>query len=145
MVLNNVQENFTRLDSISPGKPVNVMEPLKRRRTSMAPTLVFDRNGKRLRLAVGAAGGGAIPDHVTQTVLGVTTYKTDPQAAINHGHYSGQTITSNCAGVIGARSELERDTDHLSSTNPAHARARLGNIAIDLSARAGRWHRFVGS
>ena len=106
MNLNNVQTNFTRLDSISPGKPVNVMEPRKKARTSIAPTIVFDNQG-RPRLVVGAAGGGAIPDYVAQTTLGVLLYSLDPQASINQGHVSGQAITSNCGGVIGARSELE--------------------------------------
>ena len=110
MALNNVQENFTRLDSISPGKPANVMEPNKRPRTSMAPTLVFDRHD-RLQLVVGAAGGSAIPDYVTQTILGTEVDHADPQLAINRGHWSGQTITSNCAGIIGARSELEAGTE----------------------------------
>ncbi|MBW3605706.1 MAG: gamma-glutamyltransferase [Actinobacteria bacterium] len=110
MALNNVQENFTRLDSISPGKPANIMEPNKRPRTSMAPTLVFDRR-HRLRLVVGAAGGSAIPDYVTQTILGVVVDHTDPQRAINRGHWSGQSITSNCAGIIGARSELEEGSE----------------------------------
>ena len=139
MILNNVQQNFTRLDSISPGKPVNVMESMKRPRTSMAPTLVFDRNGKRLRLAVGAAGGGAIPDYVTQIILGVITYKMDPQAAINQGHFSGQTITSNCAGIIGARSELESGTgvaallDGL-KTDLQHPCARTTSLLSGLTA-----------
>ncbi|MGH2950393.1 MAG: gamma-glutamyltransferase family protein, partial [Solirubrobacteraceae bacterium] len=107
MVLNNVQENFTRLDSISPGVPANAMEPHKRPRTSMAPSLAFDAGG-RLRLVVGAAGGSAIPDYIAQTFLGVTVDGMDPQRAIAQGHWSGQEITSNCGGVIGPRSELER-------------------------------------
>jgi gamma-glutamyltranspeptidase / glutathione hydrolase len=59
MVFNNAQTNFTSLTSISPGKPVNVMEPLKRPRTSMSPTIVL-RN-RRLIMVVGAAGGGPSP------------------------------------------------------------------------------------
>ena len=109
MTLNNVQENFTRLDSASPGKPANIMESKKRPRTSTAPTLVFDRKG-RLKLVVGAAGGGAIPDYVAQTILGVIVHGLDPQTAINQGHFSGQGLTTNCEGVTGARSELEADT-----------------------------------
>lgn len=109
IALNNVQTNFTRLDSISPGKPVNVMESRKKARTSIAPTLVFDRRG-RLKLVVGAAGGGAIPDYVAQTILGVALHDLDPQAAINQDHLSGQAITSNCGGIIGPRSELESGT-----------------------------------
>ena len=109
IALNNVQTNFTRLDSISPGKPANIMESMKKARTSTAPTLVFDRKGS-LKLVVGAAGGGAIPDYVAQTIMGVILHKLDPQTAINQGHFSGQGLTSNCAGEIGARSELEEGT-----------------------------------
>ena len=109
ITLNNVQSNFTRLDSASPGKPVNIMESMKKARTSTAPTLVFNRWG-RLELVVGAAGGGAIPDYIAQTILGVVLHRLDPQSAINQGHFSGQGLTSNCEGVPGARSELEEDT-----------------------------------
>jgi gamma-glutamyltranspeptidase/glutathione hydrolase len=107
MVLNNVQENFTRLDSISPGKPANVMEPYKRPRTSIAPSLAFDGRGS-LRLVVGAAGGSGIPDYISQTFLGVTVDGMDPQTAIGQGHWSGQAIATNCGGAIGPYSELER-------------------------------------
>jgi gamma-glutamyltranspeptidase/glutathione hydrolase len=109
IMLNNVQTNFTRLDSASPGKPANIMEPKKRPRTSTAPTIVFTKKGD-LKLVVGAAGGGPIPDYVAQTILGVLVQDLDPQTAINQGHFSGQGLTTNCSGVTGARSELERDT-----------------------------------
>ncbi len=109
MSLNNVQVNFTRLDSASPGKPANIMESKKRPRTSTAPSIVFNQKGE-LKLVVGAAGGGAIPDYVAQTILGVLIHDLDPQAAINQGHFSGQGLTTNCSGVTGPRSELERDT-----------------------------------
>ena len=110
ITLNNVQSNFTRLDSPSPGKPANVMESMKKARTSTAPTLVFYKNSGDLELVVGAAGGGAIPDYIAQTILGVVLHRLDPQAAINQGHFSGQGLTSNCQGVPGARSELEEGT-----------------------------------
>jgi gamma-glutamyltranspeptidase/glutathione hydrolase len=109
IVLNNTHENFTRPDSISPGQDVNEMEPRKRPRSSMAPTLVLDRAG-RLRLVVGAAGGSAIPDYISQATVGILVDGLDPQAAINEGHWSGQEITSNCGGVIGPRSEVEAGT-----------------------------------
>lgn len=110
MALNNVQENFTRPDSISPGQRVNQMESHKRPRTSITPSLVFGRTG-RVELVVGAAGGGAIPDYVAQAILGVVVDGMDPQEAINQGHWSGQAITSRCPDVIGARSEVEEGTE----------------------------------
>ncbi len=109
IILNNVQSNFTRLNSASPGKPANIMQPGKRPRAATAPTIVFDRKGK-LKLVVGAAGGGAIPDYVAQTILGVLLQDLDPQSAINQGHFSGQGFTTRCSGITGARSELEKGT-----------------------------------
>jgi gamma-glutamyltranspeptidase / glutathione hydrolase len=143
ITLNNVQTNFTRLDSISPGKPANIMESMKKARTSVAPTLVFTRNG-RLKLVVGAAGGGAIPDYVVQTILGVILNKMDPQEAINQAHVSGQAITSNCGGVIGARSEVESDTplaDLVEDLNDlGHPCARATRLRSGLTAIAVRPH-----
>lgn len=143
IALNNAQENFTRPDSISPGQRVNEMEPGKRPRSSMAPTIVFDRAG-HLDLVVGSAGGSAIPDYVTQTTLGVLVDGLDPQTAINEGHWSGQEITGNCGGVVGPRSELEEGTsaagllDGLRELHHPCARLtelRSGLTAVDVDSR----------
>ena len=137
MVLNNAQENFTRLDSISPGARVNQMEPNKRPRTSMAPSLAFDVRG-RLRLVVGAAGGSAIPDYIAQTFLGITVDGMDPAGAIAQGHWSGQEIASNCRGVVGATSELEAGTPAAALLGELRARdhpcARVGELRSGLAA-----------
>ena len=139
MVLNNAQENFTRLDSISPGARVNQMEPDKRPRTSMAPSLAFGLRG-RLRLVVGAAGGSAIPDYIAQTFLGITVDGMDPAAAIAEGHWSGQEISSNCQGVVGAYSELEAGTETAALLAELQARAhpcpRLAELRSGLTAIA---------
>ncbi|HEX6234483.1 MAG TPA: gamma-glutamyltransferase [Jiangellaceae bacterium] len=144
MILNNVQTNFTELTSISPGKPVNVMEPRKRARTSMAPTIVLNGTGQELRLVVGAAGGGPIPDFVTQTLVGTMVDRLGPSAAIRQDHYSGQQITSNCSGVIGPPSELEAGTaaalllDGLNALEHPCARTvtlRSGLTAIEVRGR----------
>ena len=141
MVLNNAQENFTRLDSISPGARVNQMEPDKRPRSSMAPSLAFDDRG-RLRLAVGAAGGSAIPDYIAQTFLGITVDRMDPATAIAQGHWSGQEIASNCQGVVGAYSELETGTAAAALLGELRARAhpcaRVSELRSGLTAIAVR-------
>ena len=149
IVLNNAQENFTRLDSISPGAEVNEMEPGKRPRSSMAPSLALDRHG-RLRLVVGAAGGSAIPDYVAQTFLGVTVDGLDPQAAIAQGHWSGQEIASNCGGAVGPPSELERDSDAAALLpalqQRAHPCPRLSELRSGLTAVEVRRHgRLLGA
>ncbi|MFI7490374.1 gamma-glutamyltransferase family protein [Micromonospora echinaurantiaca] len=107
MILNNALNNFTDTASVSPGKPVNVMQPGKRPTASMAPTLVLDGAGKELKLVVGAAGGSHIPDYVVQTIVGVIVDGMTPAEAINQGHYSGQDITRDCDGERDAPSAIE--------------------------------------
>jgi gamma-glutamyltranspeptidase/glutathione hydrolase len=107
MILNNAQNNFTDRASVSPGKPVNVMESRKRPTSAMAPTVVLDREAKNLKFVVGSAGGSHIPDYVTQTLVGLIVDRMGPAKAIGQGHYSGQDITRDCKKVIGAPSELE--------------------------------------
>ena len=136
MMLNNVQNNFTRPDSISPGKLVNAMQSHKRPRTSLAPTLVFDSRG-RVDFVVGAAGGSAIPDYVAQTFLGVFAYGRNAQTAINRAHMSGQSITSS-NGARQLRSELEsgrgiaRWIDELEAMG--HPAARVTTLRSGLAA-----------
>ena len=68
--LNNELTDF----SFSPekdGRPVaNRVQPGKRPRSSMAPSLVYDSEGNRQR-AIGAAGGGTIPVQVAKALIGV--------------------------------------------------------------------------
>ena len=136
MILNNAQENFTRLDSISPGARVNQMEPDKRPRSSMAPSLAFDGRG-RLRLVLGAAGGSAIPDYIAQTFLGVTVDGMDPATAIAQGHWSGQEIASNCQGEIDAYSELEAGTAAAALLGDLQARAHPCARVVELRSGLG--------
>lgn len=64
------------------GRPVaNAVAAGKRPRSSMAPTLVYDGEG-RLRLAVGAAGGSTIPAQVVKAIIGVLDWKLSAQQAI---------------------------------------------------------------
>jgi len=63
------------------GQPVaNRVEPGKRPRSSMAPTMVFDENGK-LVLVVGSPGGASIIPFVAKTLIGALDWSLDPQAA----------------------------------------------------------------
>ena len=66
MLLNNQLTDF----SWSPGgAAANAIAPGKRPRSSMAPTLVFDRDG-RLVGAIGSPGGNAILAYVGKTLVG---------------------------------------------------------------------------
>ncbi|OBV10803.1 gamma-glutamyltransferase [Erythrobacter dokdonensis] len=79
--LNNELTDFT-LTPEADGKPVaNRVEGGKRPRSSMAPTIVYDKNGKVL-LVIGAAGGPTIPVTVTRAIIGVLDFGLGAQDAL---------------------------------------------------------------
>jgi gamma-glutamyltranspeptidase/glutathione hydrolase len=80
-VLNNQLTDFSFVPRRD-GKPVaNRVQPGKRPRSSMAPTIVTDANGD-FRLAVGSPGGSRIIGYTTLRVLAVLDWGLDPQAAV---------------------------------------------------------------
>jgi len=92
-LLNNQLTDF----SFSPeenGRPVaNRIEANKRPRSSMAPTLVFDRN-RRLVMVVGSPGGSAIINYVAKVIVASLDWGQDMQSAIsfpNIGSRNGPT------------------------------------------------------
>jgi gamma-glutamyltranspeptidase/glutathione hydrolase len=98
-LLNNQLTDF----SFAPtdhGKPVaNRVEGGKRPRSSMAPTIVYDRFG-RVAIVAGSPGGSAIINYVAKTLVAIIDWDLDPQAAValpNFGSRNGPT-------------ELERNT-----------------------------------
>ena len=69
--LNNELTDFSFTPTTPDGRAVaNRVEGGKRPRSSMAPTLVYDADG-RLVLALGAAGGATIPAQVARALIGV--------------------------------------------------------------------------
>jgi gamma-glutamyltranspeptidase / glutathione hydrolase len=75
------------------GGSANEVGPGKRPRSSMAPTMVFDRAGQ-LQLLVGSPGGSAIINYVAKALVGVLDWKLDIQQAIdvpNFGSRNGPT------------------------------------------------------
>ncbi|WP_086618187.1 gamma-glutamyltransferase [Erythrobacter tepidarius] len=79
--LNNELTDFTLIPEAG-GKPVaNRVEGGKRPRSSMAPTIVYDQNGK-VMLVIGAAGGPTIPVTVTRAIIGVLDFGLGAQEAL---------------------------------------------------------------
>ena len=80
-LLNNELTDFSFLPDRD-GKPVaNRVEAGKRPRSSMSPTMVFDRQG--LKMIVGSAGGPAIIEDVAKTIIGALDEQKDLQAAVD--------------------------------------------------------------
>jgi len=79
--LNNELTDFT-LTPDENGKPVaNRVEGGKRPRSSMAPTIVYDKDG-RIVLVIGAAGGPTIPVQVARSIIGVLDFGLSAQDAL---------------------------------------------------------------
>ena len=79
--LNNELTDFSILPEVN-GIPVaNRVEPGKRPRSSMAPTIVYGPDGE-VRLAVGAAGGATIIAQVAKAIVAVIDWKLSAQDAI---------------------------------------------------------------
>lgn len=84
-LLNNELTDFSFQPQES-GRPIaNRVEGGKRPRSSMAPTIVFDRTGDPM-LLVGSPGGSRIIPYVAQVIVGVVDWGMTPQEAINQGH-----------------------------------------------------------
>jgi len=92
-LLNNQLTDFS-FEPSAAGRPVaNRVEPGKRPRSSMAPTIVYDERG-RVTFVVGSPGGSAIINYVAKSILAVVDWKLDPQAAValpNFGSRNGPT------------------------------------------------------
>ena len=84
-LLNNELTDFSFRPSHDARPVANRVEPGKRPRSSMAPTMVFDGAGN-LELIVGSPGGSRIIGYVAQTLVAVLDWGLDVQAAIDLGH-----------------------------------------------------------
>jgi gamma-glutamyltranspeptidase/glutathione hydrolase len=88
-LLNNQLTDFAFRPSADDGLVANRVEPGKRPRSSMAPTLVFDRNG-RLVMSIGSPGGGTIIAFVAKALIATLDQKLDIQQAIDLPNFANR-------------------------------------------------------
>lgn len=85
--LNNQLTDFSFAYEDAAGRPLaNRVEPGKRPRSSMAPTIVFDGEGRPV-LVTGSPGGARIIGYTAQSLLNILGFGLDPQQAIGVPHY----------------------------------------------------------
>lgn len=83
MILNNQLTDFSRVPIDNEGQPIaNAVEPNKRPRSSMSPTIVLDANGEFL-MSTGSPGGNSIISYTLKTLVGVLDWGLTPQEAID--------------------------------------------------------------
>ena len=107
--LNNELTDFT-LTPEADGKPVaNRVEGGKRPRSSMAPTVVFDANGKVV-LVIGAAGGPTIPVTVARAIIGVLDFGMGAQDALAMPFamaFGDALLIEDGSALVGMKGDLE--------------------------------------
>ena len=95
-LLNNELTDFSFAPLDAEGKPVaNRVQANKRPRSSMAPTLVFDKATGQLVMSAGSPGGALIIHFTAKTLYGVLNWGLLPQQAIdlpNFGSLNGPTL-----------------------------------------------------
>jgi gamma-glutamyltranspeptidase/glutathione hydrolase len=95
-VLNNELTDFSFAPADASGRPIaNRVQPGKRPRSSMSPTLVFDRSDGRVVMSVGSPGGAPIIHYTAKTLIATLDWGLDPQDAIalpNFGSLNGPTL-----------------------------------------------------
>lgn len=93
-MLNNQMTDFSFIPEENGQKVANRVEPGKRPRSSMAPTLIFDRQNGEFLATVGSPGGSQIIEYVAKSTIGLLDWNLDPQTAIslpNFGSRNGPT------------------------------------------------------
>lgn len=107
-LLNNQMTDFSFAPSENGRAVANRVEGGKRPRSSMAPTLVFDADGK-LSMVVGSPGGNAIINYVAKTLVGVLDWGLDMQQAAalpNRGSRNRATELERGSAVEGLAAPL---------------------------------------
>jgi gamma-glutamyltranspeptidase/glutathione hydrolase len=93
-MLNNQLTDFSFDAQDANGPIANRVQPGKRPRSAMSPTLVFDKGTRKLVLATGSPGGSTIINYVAKVLVGTLDWGLDVQQAIslpNIGSRNGPT------------------------------------------------------
>lgn len=94
--LNNELTDFSFAPTDAEGKPIaNRVQPGKRPRSSMAPTLVFDKTTNKIVMSGGSMGGALIIHHTAKLLYGTLNWGLNAQQAIdlpNFGSLNGPSL-----------------------------------------------------
>ncbi|MCF8468608.1 MAG: gamma-glutamyltransferase [Sneathiella sp.] len=85
-ILNNQLTDFSFTPVTKEGPVANRIQPNKRPRSSMTPTVIFDKDGN-LQMVTGSPGGSRIIGYVLETIIGVLDWQMDMPTAIAMPHF----------------------------------------------------------
>ena len=81
-LLNNEMTDFAREVPADGTRLANAVAPNRRPRSSMSPTMIFDRNNQLLMIT-GSPGGNSIPAYVAKTIIGVFDWGLTAQQSVD--------------------------------------------------------------
>ena len=81
-LLNNEMTDFSRKVPEDGTKLANAVAPNRRPRSSMSPTMIFDKHNNLLMIT-GSPGGNSIPAYVSKTILGVFAWGLSAQESVD--------------------------------------------------------------
>jgi gamma-glutamyltranspeptidase / glutathione hydrolase len=137
-LLNNELTDFSMLAQENGAAIANRIEPGKRPRSSMAPTIVYDA-AQRPFIITGSPGGSAIINYVVKSIVALVDWQLSPQAATalgNFGSRNGPTELERGTALEALQPDLERRGHTVSVTeftSGLHTLRRLG------SAKSAHW------
>jgi len=110
-LLNNQMTDFALKPTDDAGNlAINRVEPGKRPRSSMSPTIVLDRE-RRLVMTLGSPGGPRIIPYVTQALVGAIDWRLDLQRAFDlphHANLNGKTQVEEGTALAGLVDDLQK-------------------------------------
>jgi gamma-glutamyltranspeptidase/glutathione hydrolase len=134
IMLNNELTDFDIVPEQNGCLAANRVQPGKRPRSSMAPTIVYGPDGK-VRIAIGAAGGSTIIAQVAKALIGVLDWKMSAQDAIA----MGLIYTPGPGGVVERGTALEGMLPQLAQLGEHLRAAPLGLKANAIEQVDGHW------
>jgi gamma-glutamyltranspeptidase / glutathione hydrolase len=127
-LLNNQLTDFSFAPEKDGAAVANRVEPRKRPRSSMAPTIVF-KDGKPV-FALGSPGGSNIIPYVATTLIGLIDWKLDMQQAISLPHLSNRFGTYQVEAGTAAEELIDDLTALGFKAEAAEMNSGLHGIAI---------------
>ncbi len=151
-LLNNQLTDFSFTPERDGRAVANRVEPGKRPRSSMAPTLVFDAQD-RLVLVVGSPGGSRIICYVAKTLVAVLDWDLDIQAAVDLPHRCNRggateveqdSALESLEAALGDRGHTIRIRDMNSGIHAIHIRYDTGRPVLHGAADPRREGQAIG-
>jgi gamma-glutamyltranspeptidase/glutathione hydrolase len=134
ILLNNELTDFDIVPERGGVPTANRVQPGKRPRSSMAPTIVYGPDGK-VRIAIGAAGGSTIIAQVAKALIGVLDWHMSAQDAIA----MGLIYTPGPGGAVEKDTPLEPMLPALAELGERLRAAPMGLKANAIEQVGGHW------